>query len=178
VKTGAADRPAVDAVIMHAATRLIRGLLGLLLLGMVLLNVVNALGRHLFGRTLVGADELLVFTMIWIVMIGLILVTIERGHIALDFLASRLSPRLRLALAALHHAVMTVVSAYAALQSLSFVRRVAAVGQTSMGLAMPMEIPHFALVVGLAGTAVVGAVLLAGDLVALTRTGRGKTTGP
>jgi hypothetical protein len=56
-----------------------------------------------------------------------------------------------------------------------FLQRLAAIGQVSMGLAIPMVIPHAALLVGLAGTAVVAALLAAGDirqLMAMHRLGR------
>jgi TRAP-type C4-dicarboxylate transport system permease small subunit len=140
-----------------------RNLLGVLLLGMVLLNVANAACRYLFGLVLIGADELLVYAMIWIVMIGMILVTIDRRHIALDLLVNRLRPRARIALALLHHVVMTAGCAYAAVQCLEFTKRVAAVGQTSMALGFPMVYPHSALVVGFAGTALVAALLVVSD---------------
>jgi TRAP-type C4-dicarboxylate transport system permease small subunit len=144
-----------------------RNLLGVLLLGMVLLNVANAACRYLFGIVLIGADELLVYAMIWIVMIGMILVTIDRRHIALDLLVNRLRPRARIALTMLHHLIMTIGCAYAALQCLEFTKRVAAVGQTSMALGFPMVYPHSALVVGFAGTALVAALLALTDAVEL-----------
>ena len=77
-----------------------RVVLGLILLAMVLLNVLNAIGRYFIGAVLVGADELLVFAMIWLVMIGLILVTSEDRNIALDFLLNRMGPRARTAIMA------------------------------------------------------------------------------
>ena len=62
---------------------------------MVALNVVNAVCRYVFGIVLTGADEVLVFGMIWMVMLGMILVTADRRHIALDFLVTRAGPRQR-----------------------------------------------------------------------------------
>ena len=73
----------------HTVTSAVRVLLGLLLLGMVAINVANAICRYVFGVVLTGADEVLVFTMIWMVMVGMILATIDRRHIALDFLVTR-----------------------------------------------------------------------------------------
>jgi TRAP-type C4-dicarboxylate transport system permease small subunit len=137
-----------------------RVLLGTLLIGMVLLNVANAVCRYLFSVVLTGADELLIFAMIWMVMIGMILVTIDRRHIALDFLANLLAPRPRIALTMLHHLIIAIGAAYAAVQCLDFAQRVAIIGQTSMALGFPMVFAHSALVVGFAGTALVAAVLV------------------
>jgi TRAP-type transport system small permease protein len=154
------------------AVRAARHLLGLVLLGMVLLNVANAVARYGFGAVLIGADELLVFAMIWMVMIGMVLVTVERSHVALDILTTRVGPRARLALAAMHHGVIAIAGAYAAWASLGFVSRVAANQQTSMALAVPMYLPHGAVTVGLAATALVAAALAASDFRKLLLTAR------
>ena len=152
--------PALALRIARIAAVATRALLGTLLIGMVLLNVANAACRYLFSVVLIGADELLVFAMIWMVMIGMILVTIDRRHIALDFLANRLAPRPRIALTMFHHLIIAIGATYAAIQSLEFARRVATIGQTSMAIGFPMVFAHSALVVGFAGTALVAAVLV------------------
>ena len=152
--------PALALRVARIAAFAARALLGTLLIGMVLLNVANAACRYLFSVVFIGADELLVFGMIWMVMIGMILVTIDRRHIALDFLVNRLAPRPRIALTMFHHLIIAIGAAYAALQSLEVVRRVAMIGQTSMAIGFPMVFAHSALVVGFAGTALVAAVLV------------------
>jgi TRAP-type transport system small permease protein len=153
--------------IARVAVAAARTLLGVALLVMVAINVINAVCRYVLGVVLPGADEILVFMMIWLVMVGLILVTADRRNIALDFLASRVGPRTRLLLAIVQHSAMTAACAFATVQCWTFVGRVAAIGQSSMALGIPMAIPHFALVVGMAGTTIVAALLLASDVAAL-----------
>jgi TRAP-type transport system small permease protein len=148
-------------------------MLGLILLGMVLLNVSNAIGRYFIGAVLVGTDELLVFAMVWLVMIGLILVTAQERNIALDFLLNHAGQRTRLLITTMNHAVVAVGCSYAAAQSWTFLKRLAAVGQVSMGLGIPMLIPHAALLIGLAGTAIVAALLAAGNVRQLIAIHRG-----
>ena len=160
---------ATPANFTHTIASAVRVLLGLLLLGMVALNVANAICRYVFGVVLTGADEVLVFSMIWMVMVGMILATVDRRHIALDFLITRARPRQRAALTILHHAVLTGACGYATFYCWAFVARVAAIGQTSMALGVPMAIPHFALFVGFAGTTIASALLLAADIAALAR---------
>src|SRR5260370_28028172 len=104
--------PALALRIARIAAFATRALLGTLLIGMMLLNVANAVCRYLFSVVLIGADELLVFPMIWMVMIGMILVTIDRRHIALDFLAYRLTPRARISLTMFHHLLVALGAAY------------------------------------------------------------------
>jgi TRAP-type C4-dicarboxylate transport system permease small subunit len=50
------------------------------------------------------------------------------------------------------------------MQSYAFVQRIVATGQTSMALGMPMVIPHSALLVGFAGTAVIAVMILVSDI--------------
>ncbi len=152
--------PAFARRIAQVAAAATRTLLGLILLAMVLLNVANAVARYLFSVVLIGADEVLVYSMVWMVMIGMILVTVDQRHIALDFLVNRLSGRPRIALTMFHHLVIAVGASYAAVQCVEFTKRVAAIGQTSMALGFPMAFAHAALVVGFAGTALVAVLLV------------------
>jgi TRAP-type C4-dicarboxylate transport system permease small subunit len=159
-----------------AATGAVRALLGFVLIAMVVLNVANAVGRYAFGAVLIGADELLVFGMVWMVMLGMLLVTADRCHIALDIFAARSGPRTRIVLCLITHAVIALGCGYAALQSFHFVARIAALGQTSMGLGIPMLIPHSALIVGFGGTAVIAVLLFVSELARLI-TGAGRKGG-
>ena len=120
----------------------------------------------------IWTEEMARFLFIWMVMIGMILVTIDRRHIALDFLVNRLAPRPRIALTMFHHLIIAIGAAYAAVQSLEFAQRVAMIGQTSMAIGFPMVFAHSALVVGFAATALVAAVLVVSggtELVSLRR---------
>jgi TRAP-type transport system small permease protein len=160
--------PSARAIrIARMATTAARLLLGVMLLIMVALNVINAVCRYVFSIVFPGADEILVFMMIWLVMLGLVLVTAQRSNIALDFLILRSGPRSRRLLEIFHHVVMTVCCAFTTFYCWAFVSRVAAIGQTSMALGLPMAVPHFALVVGFAGTTIVAAFLVVADVVAL-----------
>lgn len=136
-----------------------RGLAGLVLLAMVAVNVANAAARYSGAYVLVGADELLVFSMIWMVMVGAVVAVAERSHLNLDLLPLRLKGRRRIALFVFQELVMAASCGYAAWQSLMFVLRIARLGQTSMGLGVPMAIPHAALLFGFAGMAIVALIL-------------------
>ena len=83
------------------------------------------------------------FAMIWLVMVGLVLVTAARANIALDFLVNRLGPRARTTSTIVNHAILAIACGYAVVQSFAFVRRLTALDQTSMALGMPMRDPAF-----------------------------------
>ena len=55
--------------------------LGVILLLMVALNAANAVGRHFFVRAIEGADEVLVYSMIWLVYLGAALVSQKGQHL-------------------------------------------------------------------------------------------------
>tara|TARA_B100000029_G_scaffold364170_1_gene357346 strand:- start:226 stop:717 length:492 start_codon:yes stop_codon:yes gene_type:complete len=142
---------------------LIRGLLGIVMILMVILNLVNAAGRYGGTPIFTGADELLVFGMIWIVMIGAIVTTRDRKHLSIDVFPQRLTNRLRLALNIIIGAITTGLSTFVAFHSLEFIKKIAAIGQTSMGLSIPMVIPHLAVFIGFSGIALVSAILAITD---------------
>jgi TRAP-type transport system small permease protein len=158
--------PDFGKTLQRIAATALRTLLGIVLLALVALNVANAVARAT-GIVVIGVDEVLVFGMIWMVMLGMLLVTAERGHIALELLSTRAGPRMALALSIVSHAVMAAACGYAALQSFYFVQRISALGQTSMALGMPMLIPHSALIVGFGGTAIIAMMLVVRDALAL-----------
>lgn len=173
-----ADAPVApgDGAVPHAGhglvlagERVLRVLLGLILLVMVAVNVANAAARYVAGVQWVGSDEFLVYSQVWIVMIGLAVVTAERRNLALDLLAGGGAVRLRRFRDALTGAVTAVACGYAAVQSFGFIRRIAALDQKSMALELPMAIPHAGLFVGFVATALVAAVLVVADVTALVR---------
>jgi TRAP-type C4-dicarboxylate transport system permease small subunit len=144
---------------LHAA-------LGLVLLAVVAVNVANAAGRYLLGVSVTGTDELMVYAMIWVVMLGAVLSLAGRQHIGIELLPAAVGPRARAraALYLVHDAVALAVCAYLARASWLFVTRISGLGTTSMGLGIPMSWPHAALLVGFAGMAVVAAGLIVADL--------------
>ncbi|MGQ9368002.1 TRAP transporter small permease [Azospirillum sp. ST 5-10] len=151
----------------------LRVVLGLVLLLMVVVNVANAAGRYGFGISFTGADELVVYAVVWLVMTGMVVVTAEGRHLSLDAVQGCLHRRGRLNLALFHNLLVAACCGYAAVQSFAFVSRVARVGQVSMGLGIPTVIPHSALLVGFSLTALTAACLALGTLAALVREGDG-----
>ncbi len=167
IEDKAVSAPDAGAGLARFALSAVRTLLGLVLIGLVVLNVANAVARAT-GRVVIGVDEVLVFGMIWMVMIGMMLVTADRNHIALEILTARVGPRARCLLSIMTHAVMVGACGYAALQSFGFIQRITETGQTSMALGMPMLIPHSALLVGFGGTAIIAAMILVSDIRSFT----------
>ena len=144
--------------------RLIGILLGLGLIAMVIVNVINATGRYSGWFSLVGADELLVYSMIWIVMLGAILAARDRDHLSVNLLPSAISGRSAAAVQVLIDLATVAVSVFIAWHSFCFIERIAALNPPSMGLGIPMVIPHTAILVGFVGIAAVTAFLTLVDI--------------
>lgn len=142
-------------------------LLGIGLIAMVVLNVINAVGRYTGWFSLVGADELLVYGMIWIVMLGAILAARSRDHLSINLLPGAVSGRVGALLQVVIDVATVAVSAFIAWHSFSFIERIASLNQTSMGLGIPMVIPHSAIFVGFTGIAAVTAFLTLVDVARL-----------
>ncbi len=148
---------------------LLQTLLGLTLLFVVAVNFVNATSRYLLGISPVGADELMVYVVIWTVMIAAILSLILRSHINVNLLPLYTRGRLLHLLHVIHDLAAVFACGYATYASWLFIGRIAKLGVTSMGLGLPMTVPHGALLAGFGGLTVAAAFMLARDCVALIR---------
>ncbi|MDI6024778.1 TRAP transporter small permease [Corticibacterium sp. UT-5YL-CI-8] len=144
-------------------------LLGVTLLFVVVVNVVNAVSRYLFGISPVGADELMVYVVIWAVMVSTIVSLILRSHINVNLLPLYTKGRVRYVLYIIHDVAAVVACGYATYASWLFIGRISKLGVTSMGLGVPMSVPHAALLVGFAGLTVTATVMLVRDVLALVR---------
>jgi len=154
--------------------QLVGVLLGLTLIAMVVINVVNAIGRYSGLFALVGADELLVYGMIWVVMLGAILAARNRDHLSINLLPSAITGRPAAVLQIVVDVATVAVSVFIAWHSFVFTDRIAALNQSSMGLGIPMVIPHSAIFVGFAGIAAVTAFLTIVDVVRFTKSEGGR----
>lgn len=143
--------------------------LGLALLVVVAVNVFNATSRYLFGFSPVGTDELMIYMVIWIVMVAAVLSFFLREHISVNLLPLYLRGRARRLLFVIHDAAAVFACGYATHASWMFIEKVNRLGLKSMGLGLPMTVPHSAMLAGFAGLTLAGAVMFLRDGVALLR---------
>lgn len=118
------------------------GLLVLLLLAMIVLAGVDILARSLFGGGLVWIPPLLRVMVLWLGLLGALLATRSREHIAID-LASRLSgPTLRRVLAVISSVFAAGICLLIAWHSNNFVRFAWEFGDIAFGRvpAWPLQI--------------------------------------
>lgn len=126
-------------------------LLGIVFMGVVLLNFTSAAGRYLVGRPITGADEVQVFTMIWLIFFGLILVSMRRIHLRMDVLTAQMKGHQGWWRAVAEMCLTTCVCGAMVWISLQFTLDIRGMEQKSDAAQIPMWIPHFSAVIGLAG---------------------------
>ena len=175
--TQAVQQPAPSGL-AGLAMQGLHSLLGLILLFVVGVNVLNAASRYLLGISPVGADELMVYLVIWAVMAAAILSLVLRSHINVNLLPLYTRGRVRHLLHVLHDAAAVFACGYATYASWLFIGRISKLGVTSMGLGIPMTVPHAALLFGFAGLTVTGAVMFVADVLALVRNAPQSETAP
>ncbi len=135
--------------------RVIRAVLGCLILAGVTLNFANVVGRYVFFAPIIWAEEVLVFIMIWCVMLGATLVTWEDQHLRMDAVHHLTPPRVRRWLNAIITLAFLVAGVFVLAQSLRVLLLAARTGQRSVVADLPMVVPFaaiplsFAIIVGM-----------------------------
>jgi TRAP-type C4-dicarboxylate transport system permease small subunit len=124
---------------------LIRAVLGTLILVGVVINFANVVGRYVFLKPIIWAEEVLVFIMIWGVMLGATLVTWENQHLRMDAVYHLTPPRVRRWLNLLSTLAFLLAGVFLLVQSARVVALVAGTGQRSVVAEIPMVIPYGAL---------------------------------
>ncbi len=128
--------------------RLLRWLLGTVLIAAVLINLANVVGRYIFSRPIQATDEILVYLFVWCVFLGAVLVSWEGRQLRMDAMTSVLSAPVRAVLNALALALFAGMALFVIAQSMSFLARIHEVGQKSIATGIPMVVPHAAIPLG------------------------------
>ncbi len=136
-------------------------LAALLLLAAIAINFTNVVARYLLLASIYWADEAMVFLVIWSIFLAAVAVTYDGGHLTMDLFSTRLAPRWQRVLDAMIAAVCLVTFAFMAWQAMTVVRTLMRNDQRSIALDIPIAIPHAALLVGFALSALVVAARVA-----------------
>jgi len=135
-------------------------LLGGVLLGSVGLNFYNAFMRYVIGSSLVWAEEIMVFTMIFIVMMGAVLVALRDAHLRIDVFAVLAPPAVQKMLRMLSSLLLCLVCGWLAVHSHTVVSLMLRLGQKSVAARLPMWLPHSFVLAFMVLMALAGACLL------------------
>jgi TRAP-type C4-dicarboxylate transport system permease small subunit len=138
-----------------AVVRWIELALAVLFIFAVALNFINVVDRYLFKRSILGADEVQIYIMIWTTFVGAAIVTWRHQHLRMDVLLVRFPHWIRLALLAVELALALGLAIMMVVQSTRYAFLMAVLDRRSDMGGIPMWVPHGAL--GL-GFALIGAI--------------------
>ena len=123
-------------------------LLGVALIIAVLYNFVNVVGRYVFGRTFISADEVQIYIMVYIAFLGAAVATWRRMHLRMDVLVHRLPRGVQAALGAAELLLILVLASFVLYVASGYVQQMAGLDARSQNAGIPMWIPHSAIVLG------------------------------
>src|SRR5438132_12364452 len=128
--------------------RAIEGVLALALLAAIALNFINVIGRYVFARSILGADEVQIYAMLWIAFLGAGVVAWRGEHLRMDVLTRFFPPFAAGVLRVLELALLLALSGFVLVHSWRYTAQMATMTSASAGI--PMWIPHGAVVAGFA----------------------------
>jgi C4-dicarboxylate transporter DctQ subunit len=129
-------------------TRLLQLVVGAIMIGAVLINFANVVGRYLFLRPFIWAEEIMQFLNIWVVMLGAAVITRNGAHLKMDAVYNLVPPPARRILDALTNLLALAVSLYVIVQSIQMIRMLVATGQRSVIARLPMNVMYTAIPLG------------------------------
>lgn len=119
------------------------------LLVMSLVLIAQVVMRYVFRSPFVWSEELARYLLIWLSMMGTSLAVRESRHISVDFLPVFLGPKTFSLFATVAHIGNLVFCCLMVWYAVPVINRLAAIGQTSPSLGIPMWMIYSAVPVGL-----------------------------
>jgi TRAP-type C4-dicarboxylate transport system permease small subunit len=148
------------ATIVRRIVWLLENSLAWLLIVVVALSVANIAARAVFGWSLHWGDEVQVYALVFITFLGASVVTWREEHLRMDAVSRLMPCGIRAVLSVVEHALSICISGFLAWNSLTYVARIGRLGQTSDAAAMPLWVPHSALLAGFFLIAVISTMRL------------------
>jgi TRAP-type transport system small permease protein len=141
------------------------------------LNFINVIGRYGFGRTILSADELQIFIMVFMTFLGAAVVAWRGQHLRMDVIVSALPAPARRLISIVELAVVAILTGFVVWNSAYYAQQMFNIGRVSDMARVPMWIPHGVVVVGFGLMTLICclrlAELLAGRAPARSKSGSG-----
>jgi len=139
---------AVIDAIFERLTRAIERVLALASIVAVGLNFANVVDRYVLGRSILGADEVQIYIMVWMTFLGAVIVAWRNGHLRMDVLVKFLPERVQALLQATELVLIVLLAGLVFVQSSRYTWEMFALGETSNTAGIPMWLPHSAVAIG------------------------------
>jgi C4-dicarboxylate transporter DctQ subunit len=121
---------------------------GTLFLIAAALNIVNVIARYVFSNPIFWAEEILIFIIIWGVFLVAGSITYRGGHLNMDLIYSKMTPRWKGAVNIAIAVTLIVCTVYTAMQSWKVVMLHYRNQGVTAGTDIPLVFPHMALLFG------------------------------
>jgi TRAP-type C4-dicarboxylate transport system permease small subunit len=105
-------------------------------------------GRYVFGRTFISADEVQIYIMVYIAFLGAAVATWRRMHLRMDVLVQRLPRGVQAGLGVVEVVLTVLLAGFVLYVASGYVRQMAGLDARSQNAGIPMWIPHSAIVIG------------------------------
>jgi TRAP-type C4-dicarboxylate transport system permease small subunit len=126
----------------------------------VTLNFINVVGRYGFGTTLLSADELQIFIMVFMTFLGASVVAWRNQQLRMDVLVNALPAPIRRLIKIAELAVIVILASFVLWNSTYYAEQMFNIGRVSDMAQVPMWIPHGAVAVGFGLMALIACVRL------------------
>ena len=114
----------------------------------VALNFFNVVGRYGFGRTILSADELQIFIMVFMTFLGAAVVAWRGQHLRMDVVVNALPVSIRRLVRIFELAVIVILASFVLWNSTYYAQQMFNFGRVSDMGRVPMWIPHGAVAAG------------------------------
>lgn len=140
--------PAVVSRILDVLMTVIEQALAYGFIVAVSLNFINVVGRYGFGVTLLSADEIQIFIMIFMAFLGAAVVAWRDQHLRMDVIVNALPAPLRQSIRILELIVVALLAGFVLWTSSFYVKQMFVFDRVSDMARIPMWIPHGAVALG------------------------------
>ncbi len=150
-QNGSAYGRVVDALhpfVSAGVVSLPRLIIGSLILFGIAVNFANVLGRYLFLAPIVWAEEIMIYSMVWMVFIGAVLVSWDGHHLKMDFFSIMLPSPFKEIMNFTGVVCFLLVAIFVLPQTFTVTELMFRLDQRSVVAEIPMVIPHFAILLG------------------------------
>lgn len=154
-------------MLLKALFQSFKWLLGLIMVFIMVLTTLNVVLRF-FGASFVWGEELIRFSMIWIVFLGAGVLVYNDKHITMDMIFSALPAKLRHVVSIIISIIALITGAALSVISGKVVWKVAMLGQKSPAGQVPVWIVYISLFVGF----VLMSIMYLRELVLLVKQGK------
>ena len=114
----------------------------------VALNFINVVGRYVFGETILSADELQIFIMVFMTFLGAAVVAWRNQHLRMDVLVNALPVPVRRLIRIVELAVIVILASFVLWNSTYYAMQMFDIGRVSDMAQVPMWIPHGVVAAG------------------------------